>query len=363
MRHLVLRREGGVKFYAPDPEKYGGIYSAPVFYNPAMEKNRTLSTLLLKAYGKGGLVVCEPLSGTGVRGIRYAVESGVVGKLILNDISKEAVELIKKNLEINGVDAEVYNEDANVLLHKLKDSCDVVDIDPFGSPAPFIHGAFRALKEEGLICATATDTAVLVGRYPRKCLRRYGSVIVKTPFYIEVGLRNLLGYIARVAAAEDYKITPLMSYWEGHYFRVCAYAARGARDADDNFHHIAYIKYERGVRKILHAQSEGSSGPLWVGPLGDPLIINKMSEIGPYQDFLKILAEEYSISAPWFYRLPEFAAGGKSPTLKEAVGVLRAAGIYAVRTHMAPDGFKADGEYGEVLMAFKRYISSAHSLQ
>ena len=34
MNHLVLRQEGAVRFYAPDPEKYGGIYSAPVFYNP-----------------------------------------------------------------------------------------------------------------------------------------------------------------------------------------------------------------------------------------------------------------------------------------------------------------------------------------
>ena len=34
MSHLVLRQEGAVRFYAPDPEKYGSIYSAPVFYNP-----------------------------------------------------------------------------------------------------------------------------------------------------------------------------------------------------------------------------------------------------------------------------------------------------------------------------------------
>lgn len=98
-----------------------------------MEKNRTISILLLRELGSG-LTVCEPLSGTGVRGIRYVIESKAVDKLILNDISKTAVEIIKKNLNLNGVDAEVYNEDANVLLHKLKGVCDVVDIDPFGSP-------------------------------------------------------------------------------------------------------------------------------------------------------------------------------------------------------------------------------------
>ena len=91
--NYVIREEGGVKFLAPNIDVYGSIYSAPVFYNPAMEKNRTLSVLLLKAFGGlhgTGLTVCEPLSGTGIRGIRYAVESGVVGRLILNDLSKEA---------------------------------------------------------------------------------------------------------------------------------------------------------------------------------------------------------------------------------------------------------------------------------
>ncbi|AET31480.1 tRNA (guanine(26)-N(2))-dimethyltransferase [Pyrobaculum ferrireducens] len=355
MRHLALRREGAVEFYTPDPEKYGGIYSAPVFYNPAMEKNRTLSVLILKAYGKTGLTVCEPLSGTGIRGIRYAVESGAVGRLVLNDISKEATELIKKNLEINGVDAEVYNEDANVLLHRLRDTCDVVDIDPFGSPAPFMQAAFRALREEGLICATATDTAVLVGRYPRKCLRRYGSVAFRTPFYIEVGLRNLIGFVARVAASEDYKIEPLMSYWEGHYFRFCAYAVRGARDADDNFRNIGYLEYKGGLRRVTTRPGASYLGPLWIGPMGEPLIIYKMAEFGPHQDFLKLLAEEYSVAAPWYYRMPEFAVGGRSVTLKEALKILREAGIYSTATHMSPDGFKTDSSYGEVARVLKTY--------
>jgi N(2),N(2)-dimethylguanosine tRNA methyltransferase (EC 2.1.1.32) len=347
MNNLILRQEGAVKFYVPDPERYGGIYSAPVFYNPAMEKNRTLSVLALKSLGTG-LTVCEPLSGSGVRGIRYAVESGSVERLILNDISKDAVELIKKNLELNGVEAEVYNEDANVLLHRLKHVCDVVDIDPFGSPAPFLHAAFRALKEEGVLCATATDTAVLVGRYPRKCLRRYGSIIRKTPFYIELGLRNLIGFIARVAASEDFYIFPLFSYWEGHYFRTCVYSVKGAKDADDVFHYMGYVIYHRKDRKVARTPGENASGPLWTGPLGDPLFVHKMAAFGPYREFLQLLELEYSVYVPWFYKLPEFAVEGKSPTLREALATLKEAGIYATPTHMASDGLKAEGSYGEL---------------
>jgi tRNA (guanine26-N2/guanine27-N2)-dimethyltransferase len=345
--HLVLRQEGAVRFYAPDPEKYGSIYSAPVFYNSAMEQNRSLSVLVLRSFGTG-LTVCEPLSGSGVRGLRYAVESGSVGRLILNDVSKEAVAVIKKNLELNGVDADVYNEDANVLLHRLKGACDVVDIDPFGSPAPFLHAAFRALREEGLLCATATDTAVLVGRYPRKCLRRYGSVVRKTPFYIELGLRNLLGYIARVAASEDFYIQPLLSYWERHYFRICVYSVKGARDADDVFRHIGHVMYHRKERRVAQFPSQHTSGPLWIGPLGDPLFIHRMSTFDRYSEFLQMLELEYSVHAPWFYRLPEFAIDGKSPTLREALAMLKEAGIYATATHMASDGIKTEEGYGEV---------------
>jgi tRNA (guanine26-N2/guanine27-N2)-dimethyltransferase len=352
--HLVLREEGSVRFYAPDVSKYGSIYAAPVFYNPAMERNRTLSVLLLKAYGSiygGGLSVCEPLSGTGVRGVRYAVESGVVGRLVLNDISKEAVETIKMNLELSGIDAEVYNEDANALLYRLAGACDFVDIDPFGSPAPFMHAAFRALRDEGLICVTATDTAVLTGKHPRKCLRRYGSAVRRTPFYIEVGLRVLLGYVARVAASEDFQVQPLIAYWEGHYFRVCARAVRGARDADDALGQVAYIEYRRGERRVVNRPGERSLGPLWVGPLGDPAVVRKMAEHGPHRDFLLLLEEEYSAHVPWYYRVPEFAVEGRSVRLREALAALRGAGIYAVRTHAASDGFKAEASYGEVRRA------------
>lgn len=356
MDDYVIRREGKAVFYAPNPKKYD-IYSAPVFYNPAMEKNRTLSVLLLKVAGAqmgGGLTVCEPLSGTGIRGIRYVVESGVVGKLILNDLSKEAVHVIQKNLSINGVEADVYNEDANVLLHKLRGQCDVVDVDPFGSPAPFLSAAFRALKNEGIVCATATDTAVLVGRYPRKCLRRYGSAIRKSPFYLEMGLRNLVGYVARVAASEDFAIRPLLSYWEGHYFRTCVYAVKSAKDADDMLQRdVGYVEYKK-YRKVARQQSEYASGPVWISELGDPSIAFFMAKEGQYSDFLKLLEEEYSVSLPWFYKLPEFAVDGKSPTLEEAMATLRRAGVYTARTHMASDGFKAEATYGEVERVLRR---------
>ena len=44
----------------------------PVFYNPEMEKQRSLTVCVLAAFQKqaGSLDICDPLAGSGVRGIR-----------------------------------------------------------------------------------------------------------------------------------------------------------------------------------------------------------------------------------------------------------------------------------------------------
>jgi tRNA G26 N,N-dimethylase Trm1 len=36
----------------------------------------------------------------------------------------------------------------------------VIDLDPYGSAAPFVDGAVQAVKSGGLICVTCTDMAV-----------------------------------------------------------------------------------------------------------------------------------------------------------------------------------------------------------
>lgn len=46
----------------------------------------------------------EALSATGLRSIRYAREIPGVKEIIANDLSEDAVESIKKNIEHNGVE-------------------------------------------------------------------------------------------------------------------------------------------------------------------------------------------------------------------------------------------------------------------
>ena len=75
--------EGKVKVVVPKLKAYRNMpcdyapSKAPVFYNPVMELNRDLAVLALQAYQKlvnRGLRICDPLTASGLRGIRFAAE-------------------------------------------------------------------------------------------------------------------------------------------------------------------------------------------------------------------------------------------------------------------------------------------------
>ena len=53
------------------------------------------------------------------------------------------------------------------------DRFDAVDVDPFGTPSPFVDCALRSIKDGGLLSVSATDSGVLCGVYPKVALRKY----------------------------------------------------------------------------------------------------------------------------------------------------------------------------------------------
>ncbi len=46
---------------------------------------------------------------------------------------------------------------------RIEDRFDVVDLDPYGSPATFLDGAVQSICDGGLLLVTCTDMAVLCG--------------------------------------------------------------------------------------------------------------------------------------------------------------------------------------------------------
>ena len=45
--------------------------------------------------------------------------------------------------------------------HRMKNKFDCVDIDPYGSPSPFIDAAVQCVSDGGLLMITATDMVLL----------------------------------------------------------------------------------------------------------------------------------------------------------------------------------------------------------
>merc|ERR1712113_1005456 len=70
---------------------------------------------------------------------------------------------------------------------------DVIDLDPYGTAAPFLDAAVQAVSEGGLLCVTCTDLAVLCGNQAEVCYSKYGAFPLKgTKYCHEMALRILL---------------------------------------------------------------------------------------------------------------------------------------------------------------------------
>ena len=178
-----------------------------VFYNPVQEFNRDLTTAVIQNFieqrteergeNTEGVAILEALAASGLRSIRFAKELSDVKSIVANDWSRQAVESIERNVQHNQVGHLVtgHNGDAALLMYQhkqKKDRFDVIDLDPYGSPTPFLDSAVQAVSEGGLLCVTATDMAVLCGNSPETCYTKYGAISLKSKSCHEFAVRILL---------------------------------------------------------------------------------------------------------------------------------------------------------------------------
>ncbi len=94
-----------------------------------------------------------------------------------------------------------------MLLHEQK--FHIVDIDPFGTPSPFLDAASASVWN--MLSVTATDTAPLCGAHMKAGIRKYAAVPLNTEYHSEMGgLRVLLGACARELAKHEKGMLPLL---------------------------------------------------------------------------------------------------------------------------------------------------------
>ncbi|CAM9644278.1 tRNA (guanine(26)-N(2))-dimethyltransferase [Lampetra planeri] len=172
-----------------------------------------------------GVKVLEALAASGLRSIRFAKEIPGIKSIITNDFSKDAVAAINKNIEMNQVQHLVTASysDASMLMYKSKnhkESFDVVDLDPYGSPVQFLDAAVQSVNEGGLLCVTCTDMAVMAGNSGETCYSKYGSMSLKAKFCHEMALRIILHCLDLHSNRYHRYIVPLLAISADFYIRV-----------------------------------------------------------------------------------------------------------------------------------------------
>ena len=182
-----------------------------------------LDARLEASRAEDGLTIMDALAATGLRSVRYAKEIPGVKRVYSNDVEVEATQAARRNIASNGVGedrCEALNEDAVLALLRRRGELDVVDVDPYGSAAPFMDAAVQALAEGGLLCLTCTDLAVLSGNYPEVCFAKYGAMPTKARHMHEFSLRVVLHAIEAAAARYQRHIVPVLSVSVDFYLRV-----------------------------------------------------------------------------------------------------------------------------------------------
>ncbi|MEM2935752.1 MAG: tRNA (guanine(10)-N(2))-dimethyltransferase [Candidatus Bathyarchaeia archaeon] len=373
--------EGGVSVVAPKVEaqiREGRKYApsrAPVFYNPVMELNRDLAVLALQAYQRmtgRRLLACEPFTGCGIRGIRFAAEVKGIEKLILGDINPRAVELARFNIERNGLANRVFvmEKDANTILGEHaapRKRFDFIDVDPFGSPAPYLDSAVRALRSGGLLALTATDLAPLCGVYPRACVRKYGGKSLRTEYCQELAVRLLMGCLTMTAARHGIGVEFPFSHSTDHYIRVYARIQYGARKADRSVQEMGYVLHcftclhREAVKGVIPrlkwdcpqcGSSLSVAGPLWLGKVSDQAFCVSMEKeaagrnLKQERSILKLLGlTRDEAEGPATYYVTDKICdqlGVPTPPLTAVLEELKKEGFQAVPTHFNSKGFKTD---------------------
>jgi len=355
-------REGLARLLVPDiPRGRGpGKDTGLPFYNPTMEKNRDMTVLLMRALGRHGVTFLDGLSATGALGIRVALEvSGT--RVTCNDQSKTASELILRNAEMNGVRLESVVND-RIQAHLSKTSYEFIDIDPFGTPVPYMDVAFQAAPRDGLVGITATDTAVLCGAQTKACIRHYEARPLHIDCCKEVGLRILIGCCARVAARHDKSITPLLSFSTDHYMRAIMAVGTGARKADETLSRMGDVAHdtETGERLLSMGPppNQISAGPLWAGGLLDEGLVAHLTPLHHMRhetsQLVGLLKAE--VGAPGLFYDTDYLSRKlrvSPPKMSALIDALHKAGFVAVRTHFSPEGIKTDAAWGELVEVYK----------
>ncbi|MDE1767845.1 MAG: methyltransferase [Candidatus Micrarchaeota archaeon] len=336
--------------------------SKDVFYNPKMSSLRDISVTFLKAVSAKNKRVLDATAATGVRGIRYALESGAK-EVTLLDMNRKAAKMAQKNVKLNKLRLKVINQSLQQFASQHKGSFEFIDYDPFGSPAPNIYDLMRISWDGTILMITATDTAVLCGAHEAACVKIYGSKPLHNELCKEAGIRILLSYTARIASQFNFGIAPLLSISDMHYMRIFIRLDYGAKNAINSVKSTGFgtfcrkcyqFRFKTGIVAQIPEMCEncGSKleafGALWLEKLHDNQTVSKMARIKGIP-LISLIKEE--LDTPFFYSVPKITKNLHLPSVShyKVMEALARKGKKATATQFDANSIKTDADSEEVI--------------
>lgn len=340
-----------------------------IFYNPHMELCRDISSLAVSTLPE--LTVCDGMSATGVRGIRYALENKNVKSVVFIDNIAEAGKLADSNAKLNNLqNYGVVVGDFNNVLYTGGLKFNFIELDPFGSPAPFLRSALFNLRSKGgFLSATATDMPVLCGAQAKACLINYGAQPLNNYFCHETAARILIGNIARTAAPFKLGVHPLITFSKRHYLKVIVNVQKGSKEAFNSMSQLGFVSFcpscfktETSFKPFLQKCACGANtkwaGPLWLGKIFDTATLEAMKKANAERDYknkkqissiLSLMSSEAEMPQ-LYYDVHELAdkTGSTIPPVLELMARLREKGFVVSRTHFNERAIKTDAAAEEV---------------
>jgi tRNA (guanine26-N2/guanine27-N2)-dimethyltransferase len=396
-----------------------------VFYNPIQQFNRDISVLGIRAWSQlfeaeprnqryvpkdpsePYIDVIEALSASGLRAVRYGLEIPRVRSVLANDFSESAVDAIRRNVTFCGVEGTVHAHegDANMTMYKHRGrNVHVVDLDPYGSAAPFMDAAVQAVRDDGLLLVTCTDLGVLAGNgYPEKCFAQYGGTTVWSDACHESALRLVLNMVAASAARYGRAIEPMLSLSVDFYVRLFIRIKTSPRQVKENASKSMVVYHCRGCGSSVHqplGKSDTSdqkygyargplapencehcgtphhiAGPLWAGPIHHDAFIDKMLEIqdcdfdpavyatAPRIKGMLTMARDELKDVPFYFSVQQRAAVIKasSPPHRAMVSALCNAGYRVSGTHAHAGCLKTDAPFSFIWAIYRRWLVDMHN--
>lgn len=317
-----------------------------MFYNAAMQLDRDLNVAVVRALfppGPGSRRGWEMLAATGVRGIRLVEETDAFARYDFSEENPEAFATLERNLHESG-HSGIAAHRADARQPFAERVFDYVDLDPFGTPVPFVDAALGALAPGGTVAVTATDMPVLTGVAHGVCDRRYGGRPIRGAQGPEGGLRILIAYLVQEGARRGLGLTPALGYVHDHYVRAFL-TDRGSN---------ASVRPPIGDPSVFGDNGppiagSGPFGPMWLGPLFDPAVVRRL-EVPTTAErpkelhrFIDRLQEEVQADRPFYYEPNRLAAAlrlEEPPPLVPLLEALRARGFSAGRSHVRPSAFR-----------------------